>query len=807
MPRQLAELLQLSVEEVCADFDAMLRHDWRRLGISAEEVREFCVWRNAPMRVLSSQGDLVDSYDPALKEHRTVCFLAFDGHCYMYRAVKRVLERQAARVLYRGEARQTLPPIGEWRRFDAADVQPGLFWCEDLREARRQLMAAGESPKVAISSPAQYCGLRLRRGTRIRELPEEHEVLRRWCEALNQEYRGQRLAGLAHEIFLKLLKAKREVPGAAERQKTLAAQDGKCALCGCGLTGACELDHVVPVRQAFAGSVQTLQALCGDCHSEKTLRESAQPTSLESRVAPGVMEYVRSPKLPPLVFEAQTCAKDSAYVGVDVVRCRRNGLANAPFPLPILCPADGVEPVDGVLPDLGFVEGCCDARQSCLNLLPYVGPGWYPKVSLAAMLELGVCRWDHIVLGISARSHVDAATLRRALERMDAAWQGEEHMAKLSVNAMIGLWARSTEVVYSVRSSSSELDGAGADFSQAFAYEGGMVWDFVYARRLLSNGTYRPIHDAVLGFEHCMVAKARRILDAPPRYLAQVKTDCLLTQRLPKRFTERLRAKAGLAGGGGDHAAGHGALGGPGVRGAERRPISAPLEHSQLVRDLAGGHRHELTENMRSDPGIFDFVKWLRVGEEACPTLEQARLRELFPSKPGWPDTTLVISHSKRMAVNAAANRALAPEGSKLLELETHVIHIDLGCYESVPTQNGCDNFIPTNGCSQTTQNSPQSMRVWPGLRLIGAGGKIPKGVFVAVAEVEPDGVRLDNGMRLKNQELLRATRPSHAVTYASCQGLTLHNRVRLDLESCHLTLRHLYVGASRATSSELLEA
>ena len=91
---------------------------------------------------------------------------------------------------------------------------------------------------------------------------------------------------LAHEIFLKLLKAKREVPGAAERQKTLAAQDGKCALCGCGLTGACELDHVVPVRQAFAGSVQTLQALCGDCHSKSTLRESAQPTSLESRVPP-----------------------------------------------------------------------------------------------------------------------------------------------------------------------------------------------------------------------------------------------------------------------------------------------------------------------------------------------------------------------------------------------------------------------------------------------------------------------------------------------------------------------------------------
>ena len=45
---------------------------------------------------------------------------------------------------------------------------------------------------------------------------------------------------------------------------------------------------------------------------------------------PGVMDYARSPKLPPFVFEAQACQKDALYVGVDVVRCRRNELANAP---------------------------------------------------------------------------------------------------------------------------------------------------------------------------------------------------------------------------------------------------------------------------------------------------------------------------------------------------------------------------------------------------------------------------------------------------------------------------------------------
>ena len=56
-----------------------------------------------------------------------------------------------------------------------------------------------------------------------------------------------------------------------------------------------------------------------------------------------------------------------------------------------------------------------------------------------ALQALGVCRWDHIVLGISARSHVDAATLRRALERMDAAWpESEERMAKLRDDRPVG---------------------------------------------------------------------------------------------------------------------------------------------------------------------------------------------------------------------------------------------------------------------------------------------------------------------------------------------------------------------------------
>ena len=87
-------------------------------------------------------------------------------------------------------------------------------------------------------------------------------------------------------------------------------------------------------------------------------------------MAPGV-EYVRSPKLPPLVFEAQACGKDALYVGVDATGWP------TPFPLPILCMADGVEPVDGVLPDWALWRAAA-TRGSLPEPVAVRGPGWHP---------------------------------------------------------------------------------------------------------------------------------------------------------------------------------------------------------------------------------------------------------------------------------------------------------------------------------------------------------------------------------------------------------------------------------------------
>ena len=60
--------------------------------------------------------------------------------------------------------------------------------------------------------------------------------------------------------------------------------------------------------------------------------------------------------------------------------------------------------------------------------------------------------------------------------------------------------------------------------------------------------------------------------------------------------------------------------------------------------------------------------------------------------------------------------------------------------------------------------------------------------------------------LSLTPEATARSLRLTHALTYASCQGLSLKGVRLLDTSSPHFTWRHLYVGASRCTSARLLE-
>ena len=88
----------------------------------------------------------------------------------------------------------------------------------------------------------------------------------------------------------------------------------------------------------------------------------------------------------------------------------------------------------------------------------------------------------------------------------------------------------------------------------------------------------------------------------------------------------------------------------------------------------------------------------------------------------------------------------------------------------------------------------------------MGAGGLFKKGLFYEVTEITPERIFLTCGLRLTHEQAARSLRLSYGLTYASCQGLTLRGVIRLETDSPNFTMKHLYVGVSRATAADLVE-
>ena len=197
------------------------------------------------------------------------------------------------------------------------------------------------------------------------------------------------------------------------------------------------------------------------------------------------------------------------------------------------------------------------------------------------------------------------------------------------------------------------------------------------------------------------------------------------------------------------------------------------LEQSHMIRDLSGGNILTLTENRRSDQILFDFYTSLS-GRPLAEALQEARIPFPVTSRPA---TTIVISHARRRYLNMRRNLA-----------------------EKVPD-------AVFYRAQVTGKAGPQSMWLWPGLAVVGAGGAVKKGIFDTITHATSEEVVLHSGTRLAAHQAVRSLRLASALTCPSTQGLTIPGVVRLDCTSSpHFTIRHLYVGSSRATAHHLLE-
>ena len=124
--------------------------------------------------------------------------------------------------------------------------------------------------------------------------------------------------------------------------------------------------------------------------------------------------------------------------------------------------------------------------------------------------------WQDFLWSLDATAHVDPSCFAWALRKMEGAWP-EQHLAKLSVNTVIGLWARNVGLVYLMRTSNNQLDGHGCQYRQTFVDGRG---------RQDALGTH--LREALLMYTCCCCCPVglRWLLAASPKKGAYVSDSC-----------------------------------------------------------------------------------------------------------------------------------------------------------------------------------------------------------------------------------------------------------------------------------------
>ena len=199
--------------------------------------------------------------------------------------------------------------------------------------------------------------------------------------------------------------------------------------------------------------------------------------------------------------------------------------------------------------------------------------------------------------------------------------------------------------------------------------------------------------------------------------------------------------------------------------------VCKELKDSQLLHDVAGGWCHELSERWRFDEQIFEFLTWLRVDEAEQVSLPEAvrEARQRFPRR-GEPDVSLVISAADQRPEEPPAGATRCPgaavRGSRRGADECAADHEGVARVAAHRSRRqGAEGHLCDGGS--------------------GGGGCGPAG----------------------ERPILRGAGAAEA--HSALQRHHLRFGAGLDPEReglvVRFTLKHLYMGCSRATSSELL--
>jgi hypothetical protein len=290
-----------------------------------------------------------------------------------------------------------------------------------------------------------------------------------------------------------------------------------------------------------------IQALCAECHREKTNEQLQQRVFTESYLSDEVWAaLVEGPPPHALVYCLHAAPAGNLH-WVDRIGSRRNLLCKSRSDWPVFTPYDNIRPWDGEFDhDFYYVEDDWEWNPAeFLARLPMRGTGWYHRDTIIAGTSRGVLDVEKVTWCIRASCRISSERVGEAWSKIFAALPEAEqahlslkqrNLRKAAAVEAVGVMGRRSSYEYECTTSQTPQDeevlaGGLTSYRRPVRDEFGVPldgwWDFKSERPVTSRKTHYLWYRKVLDEEALQLCELLWSLP-PSAKVYELNTDALL---------------------------------------------------------------------------------------------------------------------------------------------------------------------------------------------------------------------------------------------------------------------------------------
>lgn len=337
------------------------------------------------------------------------------------------------------------------------------------------------------------------------------------CDKTNIPFTNQRIGGVISSLRQKFFKPERKVLTDEEKRGISAKQQNKCNDCQ-NEEIEFEYDHINPIVCGGSNDLSNFQALCSECHFQKTNFERdtgdfIKYDNIASSFNHQALEIVKSFSFKQWAFiEKLLPAKEGDIIHkIDHAKCRRNLTMFSNYDFPMFSVMDYPTAYDGKNIKCGYYF------VKTQNYFPFRGNGWYSHALVDEALKLNIISIDEIT-----HQFISSFTIKKDHFRSFVSFLVDSSknvgLDKLIVNSLVGCWGIQQTEFETIRmtldkyEASRELLRENVYVSSDKIDDNNTLYSIIERKQIDKDDMYLPLYNQILAMEAIELYKLEQFI-------------------------------------------------------------------------------------------------------------------------------------------------------------------------------------------------------------------------------------------------------------------------------------------------------